>query len=101
MAVTSSFGTYHMPVTPKRYYQPSIQGWVARPISLAQTCDLRDFVNIVRVEFDKQFEEALNSNPPPWPGSSDYAWNYMTDATWRIYLNDSFSIQQKINHPAM
>jgi hypothetical protein len=49
MAVTSSFGTYHMPITPKRYYHPSIEGWVARALSLAQTCDLRDVTKIVRV----------------------------------------------------
>ena len=88
MAVTSSFGTYHLPVTPERYYHPSIEGWVARALSLSQTRKLSEVAKVVRAEFDKHFVEALNDNPPPWPGGSDYAWKYMTDGTWGICLKD-------------
>ena len=88
MAVTSSFGTYHLPVSPERYFHPSIVGWVANALSLAQSRELVDVAKIVRAEFDKHFEEALNSNPPPWPGGSDYAWKYMTDGTWGICLKN-------------
>lgn len=88
MLVTSSFGTYHLPVTPERYYHPSIEGWVARALSLAQTRELSDVAQIVRAEFDQHFAEALEGNPPPWPGGSDYAWNYMTDGTWGICLKN-------------
>ena len=88
MTVTSSFGTYHLPVTPGRYYHPSIEGWVAKALSLAQTRELGDVAKIIRAEFDQHFEEALNGNPPPWPGGSDYAWNYMTDGTWGICLKN-------------
>ena len=88
MAVTSSFGTYHLPVTPERYYHPSIEGWVARALSLSQTRKLSEVAKVVRAEFDKHFVEALNDNPPPWPGGSDYAWKYMTDGTWGICLKN-------------
>lgn len=88
MTVTSSFGTYHLPVTPGRYYHPSVEGWVAKALSLAQTRELGDVAKIVRAEFDQHFVEALNGNPPPWPGGSDYAWNYMTDGTWGICLKN-------------
>ncbi len=88
MNVTSSFGTYQLPVTPERYYHPSIEGWVAKALSLAQTRKLSSVAKIVRAEFDKHFEEALNGNPPPWPGGSDYAWNYMIDGTWGICLKN-------------
>ncbi|MFA9419539.1 MAG: DUF6058 family natural product biosynthesis protein [Gammaproteobacteria bacterium] len=88
MAVTSSFGTYHLPVTPEPYYHPSIEAWVARALSLAQTRELSDVARIVRAEFDKHFKEALNGNSPPWPGGSDYAWKYMTDGTWGICLKN-------------
>jgi hypothetical protein len=86
VAVTSSFGTYHLPVTPERYFHPSIEGWVTNALSLAQTRELVDVAKIVRTEFNKHFEEALDGNPPPWPGGSDYAWKYMTDGTWGICL---------------
>jgi hypothetical protein len=88
IAVTSSFGTYHLPVTPERYFHPSIAAWVTRALSLAQTRELSDVAKIVRAEFDRHFEEALNGNPPPWPGGSDYAWKYMTDGTWGICLKN-------------
>jgi hypothetical protein len=88
MAVTSSFGTYHLPVTPERYYHPSVEGWVAQALSLSQTRKLSEVAKIVRSEFDKHFEIALQGNPPPWPGGSDYAWKYMTDGTWGICLKN-------------
>ncbi len=88
MTVTSSFGTYQLPVTPERYYHPSIEGWVAEALSLAQTRELSDVAKIVRTEFDNHFEEALKGNSPPWPGGSDYAWKYMTDGTWGICLKN-------------
>ncbi len=86
MTVTSSFGTYRLPVTPDRYYHPSIEGWVAEALSLAQTHELSDVASIVRAQFDKHFQAALKGNPPPWPGGSNYAWNYITDGTWGICL---------------
>ncbi len=88
MTVTSSFGTYHLPVTPERYYHPSIEVWATEALSLAQTRELSDVAKIVRTEFEKHFEEALNGKPPPWPGGSDYAWNYVTDGTWGICLKN-------------
>jgi len=88
MAVTSSFGTYHLPVMPERYFHHSVERWVTHALSLAQTRELVDVANIVRSEFNKNFEEALDGNPPPWSGGSDYAWKYMTDGTWGICLKN-------------
>ncbi len=88
MTVTSSFGTYHLPVVPERYFHPSVEGWVSQALSLTQTHEPDDVAKIVRAEFDRQFEEALDGRPPPWPGASDYAWNYMTDGTWGICLKN-------------
>ena len=88
MTVTSSFGTYNLAVTPERYYHPSIEGWVAEALMLAHSRELSDVAKIVRTEFNNHFEEALEGNPPPWPGGSDYAWNYMTDGTWGICLKN-------------
>ena len=86
--VTSSFGTYPLPVVPERYYHPSIEGWVAEVLSLAKERELGEVAKIVRAEFDRHFEEALKGNPPPWPDGADYAWNYMTDGTWGICLKN-------------
>lgn len=88
MTVTSSFGTYHLPVAQERYYHPSIKGWVIQALALAQTRELRDVAEMVRAEFNREFEGALNGNPPPWPDGSDYAWKYMTDGTWGICLKN-------------
>ena len=88
MTVTSSFGTYQLPVTPERYYHPSIERWVTEALSLAQTREFSDVAKIVRAEFDNHFEEALKGNSPPWPDGSDYAWKYMTDGTWGICLKN-------------
>lgn len=88
LAVTSSFGTYHLPVTPERYYHPSVEGWVAEALALAQTRELDEVAKLVRAEFGKRFDAALNGKPPPWPGGADYAWDYMTDGTWGICLKN-------------
>ena len=88
MSVTSSFGTYHLPVTPERYFHPSVEAWVTEALTLAQTHELSDVAKIVRTRFDLHFGEALNGKPPPWPGGADYAWNYMTDGTWGICLKN-------------
>ena len=86
LTVTSSFGEYQLPVTPERYYHPSIQGWVNEALSLAQTHALDEVAKIVREAFNRHFKEALQGQPPPWPGGADYAWDYMVDGTWGICL---------------
>ncbi len=88
MTFTSSFGTYYLPATPDRYYHPSIERWVVDALSLAKTHELSEVAKIVRAEFDRHFDAALKGNSPPWPGGSNYAWNYMTDGTWGICLKN-------------
>lgn len=88
MTVTSSFGSYQLPLTPERYYHSSIEAWVVAAQSLAQTRELGEVAKIVRARFDEDFEQALDGKSPPWPGGADYAWNYMTDGTWGICLKN-------------
>ncbi len=88
MTFTSTFGSYNLSLEPERYYHPSIEKWAISALSLAQTRELCEVATIVRSEFDKNFHEALNDEPPPWPDGADYAWNYMTDGTWGLCLKD-------------
>jgi hypothetical protein len=85
---TSSFGTYALPVAPQRYYHPTILRWVMKAMDLARSLSLADAARIVRANFDKEFNEALNGAEPPWPRGADYAWDFMTDGTWGLCLKN-------------
>ncbi len=88
MTYTSSFGSYALPAEPRRYYHRSTLGWVKKAMRLAENHDLAEVAGIVRTDFDRAFDAALNGTESPWPGGADYAWNFVTDGTWGLCLKD-------------
>jgi len=88
MVCTSTFGSYRLPAAPRRYYHPSVLGWVEKALELAQDRDLPEVARRMRAAFDRDFAEALAGQAPPWPRGADYAWDYILDGTWGLCLKD-------------
>lgn len=88
MSITSSFGTYHLPVSETRYYHPDIVRWARRALQLLETMDLTEAARTVRADFDAEFHRLLDGAAPPWPRGADYAWDYIVDGTWGLCLKD-------------
>ena len=93
MVCTSTFGRYRLPAAPRRYYHPSVLGWVEKALGLAQDRELAEVARRMRAAFDGEFAEALAGQAPPWAGhdlnaGADYAWDYILDGTWGLCLKD-------------
>ncbi len=88
MVCTSTFGEYRLPAEPRRYYHPSVLGWVEKALVLAQSHDLAEVARQQRAAFDRDFAEALAGQAPPWARGADYAWDYILDGTWGLCLKD-------------
>ena len=85
---TSTFGRYRLPAAPRRYYHPSVLGWLEKALALARDHGLPEVARRMRAAFDADFAEALSGKAPPWERGSDHAWDYILDGTWGLCLKN-------------
>ena len=65
IVISSAFGSFCQPMTPRRAYPPSLAAWISRAEPLAREIGLKDAARQIRTEFLAPIAEAL---PDRWPG---------------------------------
>ncbi len=85
IVISSAFGTYRQPMTPRRVYPPSLSAWIRRAEPLAREIGLNDAARQIRAEFLASFAEAL---PDRWPGGPEDAWALLRDGSWGLCLKE-------------
>ena len=85
IVISSAFGSYRQPMTPRRVYPPSLAAWIRRAEPLAREIGLKDATRQIRAEFLAPIAEAL---PDRWPGGPEDAWALLRDGSWGLCLKE-------------
>jgi hypothetical protein len=85
IVISSAFGSFRQPMTPRRVYPPSLAAWIRRAEPLAREIGLKDAARQIRAEFLAPITEAL---PDRWPGGPEDAWALLRDGSWGLCLKE-------------
>jgi hypothetical protein len=85
ITISSAFGAFRQPMTPRRVYPPSLMAWIRRAEPLAREIGLERAARQIRTEFLTPIAKAL---PNRWPGGPEEAWALLRDGSWGLCLKE-------------
>ncbi len=82
----STFGEFAAPAPLVRYYHPDIVDWVEKAEALAADHSLSEVARLMREDFERAVEQALDGRAAPWTRGVDHAWAFWMDGTAGLCL---------------
>lgn len=82
----STFGEFAAPAPLRRYYHPDMVGWIGKAEALVEDHSLSAVARLMREDFERCVETALDGAPAPWARGVDHAWAFWMDGTFGLCL---------------
>ena len=84
----STFGEYHLPSEPRRYYHPGAVEWVKKASALARGRTFGEVATLMREDFDREVADVLDGRVVRWSADENHPWNLVMDGSWSLCLKE-------------